>query len=156
VEQVWFAGAHSNVGGGYERTGLSGYALDWMAYKAQQTGLVLDLPYFQSELRGRRNQESIALSRNVRHGEPGLWRKTKMYRGILERPLELVKINEYLDQYFPGQQMDADVFQQMRTHWSVGERLKVSQSYLTDSASFVKLDAISAKLPTVSRTETLP
>jgi uncharacterized protein (DUF2235 family) len=155
VEQVWFAGAHSNVGGGYERTGLSCYALDWMAYKAQQTGLILDLPYFRSELRGPRNQESIALSRNVRHGEPGLWRKTKMYRGILERPLEFVKINEYLDQYFPGQQMDADVFQQMRTHWSVGDRLKVSQHYLTDSASFVKLDAISAKLLTVPRTETL-
>jgi uncharacterized protein (DUF2235 family) len=34
VEQVWFAGAHSNVGGGYGRTGLSSYALDWMAYKS--------------------------------------------------------------------------------------------------------------------------
>jgi uncharacterized protein (DUF2235 family) len=154
VEQVWFAGAHSNVGGGYERTGLSSYALDWMAYKAQQTGLVLDLPYFESELRRRKNQEPIALSRNVRHGEPGLWRKTKIY-SILERPIELAKINKYLNRHFPGQQMDVDVFQQMATHWSVKDRLKLSRHYLTDSASFEKLDTISAGLPTVDETETL-
>jgi uncharacterized protein (DUF2235 family) len=155
VEQVWFAGAHSNIGGGYERTGLSCYALDWMAYKAQQTGLVLDLPYFHSAFHTRGTQESIALSRNVRHGAPGLWRKTKLYRGILERPLELVTINEYLDRYFPGQRMEDDIFTQMRAHWSVRDRLKVSQHYLTDSASFINLDTISVTLPTVARTETI-
>jgi uncharacterized protein (DUF2235 family) len=155
VEQVWFAGAHSNVGGGYEQTGLSSYALDWMAYKAQQTGLVLDLPYFKSELGSRKNQEPIALSRNFRHGKPGSWSKTKMYRGRLERPLELAKINAYLAKYFPAQRMDANIFQQMRTHWSVGDRLKVPQRYLTDKASFARLDAISAKLPAVARTESL-
>jgi len=36
VEQVWFAGAHSNVGGGYPRQGLSDVALDWMMTKAEQ------------------------------------------------------------------------------------------------------------------------
>lgn len=30
VLQVWFAGAHSNVGGGFANTGLSDIALDWM------------------------------------------------------------------------------------------------------------------------------
>jgi len=30
VEQVWFPGAHSNVGGGYAETGLSDAALIWM------------------------------------------------------------------------------------------------------------------------------
>lgn len=30
VEQVWFPGAHSNVGGGYPDAGLSDLALDWM------------------------------------------------------------------------------------------------------------------------------
>ncbi|MEM9441331.1 MAG: DUF2235 domain-containing protein [Pseudomonadota bacterium] len=39
IEQVWFAGAHSNVGGGYEKQGLSLVALDWMMHKAEQAGL---------------------------------------------------------------------------------------------------------------------
>ncbi|MFM7169037.1 MAG: DUF2235 domain-containing protein, partial [Planctomycetaceae bacterium] len=30
ILQVWFAGAHSNVGGGFADTGLSDIALDWM------------------------------------------------------------------------------------------------------------------------------
>jgi hypothetical protein len=39
VEQVWFAGAHSNVGGGYGRAGLSHIALEWMLSKALPLGL---------------------------------------------------------------------------------------------------------------------
>ena len=41
VEQVWFSGVHSNVGGGYARTGLSDITLDWMLVRATQHGLVL-------------------------------------------------------------------------------------------------------------------
>ncbi|MDH5574982.1 MAG: DUF2235 domain-containing protein [Nitrospirota bacterium] len=41
VEQVWFAGAHSNVGGGYGRAGLSHIALEWMLSKALPLGLKL-------------------------------------------------------------------------------------------------------------------
>lgn len=33
VEQVWFAGMHSNVGGGYPRFGLADVSLDWMMSK---------------------------------------------------------------------------------------------------------------------------
>lgn len=39
IEQVWFAGMHSNVGGGYRRTGLSDITLHWMIGKARQAGL---------------------------------------------------------------------------------------------------------------------
>ena len=39
VEQVWFAGAHSNVGGGYPQQGMSLVALDWMMSKAEKQGL---------------------------------------------------------------------------------------------------------------------
>lgn len=41
VEQVWFSGVHSNVGGGYARTGLSDIAMDWMLVRATQHGLIL-------------------------------------------------------------------------------------------------------------------
>lgn len=32
VEQVWFAGMHANVGGGYERSGISSVPLYWMMF----------------------------------------------------------------------------------------------------------------------------
>lgn len=41
IEQVWFAGMHSNVGGGYGRAGLSYLTCDWMMKKAMAHGLVL-------------------------------------------------------------------------------------------------------------------
>jgi uncharacterized protein (DUF2235 family) len=44
VKQVWFEGAHSDVGGGYRDTGLSDTALLWMVREAHQAGLVFDVP----------------------------------------------------------------------------------------------------------------
>jgi hypothetical protein len=44
LEQVWFAGAHSNVGGGRATTGLSDIALAWMIDRAAAAGLALDVP----------------------------------------------------------------------------------------------------------------
>ena len=42
AEQVWFAGAHSDVGGSYDNASLSDIALRWMADKAMAKGLLLD------------------------------------------------------------------------------------------------------------------
>jgi uncharacterized protein (DUF2235 family) len=42
VQQVWFAGAHANVGGGYEDFGLSNIAFIWMKEKAHECGLCFD------------------------------------------------------------------------------------------------------------------
>lgn len=42
IEQVWFAGAHANVGGGYANNRLSDVALRWMMERAQACGLALD------------------------------------------------------------------------------------------------------------------
>jgi uncharacterized protein (DUF2235 family) len=39
LEQVWFAGAHTNVGGGYDDAGLSDITLLWMIEKAKLHGL---------------------------------------------------------------------------------------------------------------------
>lgn len=44
VKQVWFEGAHSDVGGGYGETGLSDSALLWMVTEAHNAGLVFDTP----------------------------------------------------------------------------------------------------------------
>ena len=40
--QVWFPGAHSDVGGGYPERGLSEITLEWMMQKAQAAGLKFD------------------------------------------------------------------------------------------------------------------
>lgn len=38
LEQTWFSGAHSDVGGGYPETGLSDVALEWMVERAKKFG----------------------------------------------------------------------------------------------------------------------
>jgi len=45
IEQVWFTGVHSDIGGGYAEPGLADVALMWMAEKAIACGLDLDLGY---------------------------------------------------------------------------------------------------------------
>lgn len=47
MEQRWFAGVHSNIGGGYADTGLSDLALGWLAVKAQAAGLCYNQPEFE-------------------------------------------------------------------------------------------------------------
>jgi uncharacterized protein (DUF2235 family) len=42
IEQVWFAGAHADVGGGYVTRQLADIPLVWMARKAEEEGLALD------------------------------------------------------------------------------------------------------------------
>lgn len=39
LEQVWFAGVHTDIGGGYEEHGLSHCAIHWMMKEAEETGL---------------------------------------------------------------------------------------------------------------------
>jgi uncharacterized protein (DUF2235 family) len=58
LEQRWFAGVHTNVGGGYEHDGLANCSLHWMKDKAVALGLAVDKqflsfyrPWFGDELR---------------------------------------------------------------------------------------------------------
>ena len=39
IQQVWFPGVHSNVGGGYPKDGLAYLSLEWMVTKAESLGL---------------------------------------------------------------------------------------------------------------------
>jgi T6SS, Phospholipase effector Tle1-like, catalytic domain len=45
LEQVWFSGAHCNVGGGYYDSGLSDIAFMWMKDRAEECGLAFDHEY---------------------------------------------------------------------------------------------------------------
>ena len=42
MEQRWFSGVHSNIGGGYADSGLSDIALNWLIEKAKDAGLCYD------------------------------------------------------------------------------------------------------------------
>ena len=45
LEQAWFPGVHSNVGGGYKPDGLANEALHWIVSKAYAVGLDIDWDY---------------------------------------------------------------------------------------------------------------
>jgi uncharacterized protein (DUF2235 family) len=47
LQQAWFAGVHSNVGGGYAPDGLANEALHWMVERAEQLGLEFDSAYLK-------------------------------------------------------------------------------------------------------------
>ena len=47
MEQMWFAGVHSNVGGGYQDAGLSDITFLWMKGKAEALGLAFDREYIE-------------------------------------------------------------------------------------------------------------
>lgn len=79
LKQAWFAGVHSDIGGGYKRdkdgTLLSDIPLDWMIREARSAGLVLE-----SHLRDRLNPNPTAtLHRSRKH----IYRsKPKFFRPI--------------------------------------------------------------------------
>jgi uncharacterized protein (DUF2235 family) len=81
VEQVWFCGAHSDVGGGYPEAGLSDIALQWMMDKAHGAGLVFDDAVMQAlPLHGNPLQD-------IHDSKTGLYRVTP---GI-DRPIGLAQ-----------------------------------------------------------------
>jgi uncharacterized protein (DUF2235 family) len=58
LEQRWFVGVHTNVGGGYEKDGLANIPLHWLKAKATSLGLEVDeaflafyKPWFGDQLR---------------------------------------------------------------------------------------------------------
>ncbi|MCB0278399.1 MAG: DUF2235 domain-containing protein [Calditrichaeota bacterium] len=68
IEQVWFSGVHSNVGGWYDQRGLSDIALAWMMDKAESAGLNL-----RSNWRNTIEQNPGDFLHNSRKGFWCLW-----------------------------------------------------------------------------------
>ena len=100
VEQVWFCGAHSNVGGGYERQGLSLVAMDWVMTQAEGAGL----RFIESDRRSYREHldphDRLCDSRSgagyfYRYFPSKLPAKPKLHRSALER------LSEATDGYAP-------------------------------------------------------
>lgn len=68
VEQVWFAGVHSDVGGWYEDRGLSAIALQWMLKHARKAGLTVPAS-FLAEIGARADAEG-----KQHESYTGLWK----------------------------------------------------------------------------------
>ncbi|WP_281557747.1 DUF2235 domain-containing protein [Thalassomonas sp. RHCl1] len=49
IEQVWFAGCHSDIGGGYDESSLSDISLLWMIQKVASLGLDFDQSYLKDK-----------------------------------------------------------------------------------------------------------
>lgn len=66
AEQLWFAGVHSDVGGGYPDPALAEIALPWMADRARECGLVLQADAFPAspENATQAPQDRMALRRS--------------------------------------------------------------------------------------------
>lgn len=45
LEQMWFPGVHTNIGGGYADNGIANHTLHWMIEKARNLGLEVDSRY---------------------------------------------------------------------------------------------------------------
>ena len=113
VEQVWFAGVHSNIGGGYDDRGLSDLALVWMMAEVQKrTGLRFNegeakrllWPCSAATLYKTTRTKLFNPIRPVLPPPPkpdGLWSKFMRMLGFRRR--RFVRVNE-------------------RLHWSVRER----------------------------------
>ena len=63
VEQVWFPGVHSNVGGGYPKQGLASVTLAWIVKKAGDCGLALESDALTGIHRDRNIQDKLYDSR---------------------------------------------------------------------------------------------
>lgn len=76
VEQVWFSGVHSDVGGGYPERGLSDVTLRWMMSQAASAGLEFDDRYASTTV----TPDALGVLHN---SKTGLYRFT----GTYERPI---------------------------------------------------------------------
>jgi len=76
MEQAWFAGVHSNIGGGYEDAGLSDITFMWMLQKAKDTGLAVDENWIRENIQPNAFGE-------LRDSKTGLYKLT----GDFHRPI---------------------------------------------------------------------
>ncbi len=51
LQQRWFPGVHSNVGGGYAKEGLADISLEWMIEKAREAGICFDEEWIKNDVK---------------------------------------------------------------------------------------------------------
>jgi uncharacterized protein (DUF2235 family) len=124
VEQVWFAGAHANVGGGYKQTGLSDQALLWIMARVQdKTGLEFDDDYIQEHF--------WPCSACSAYRSSAGWWLSSIWPSVRAIP-KIIKKVASTDTVVHGEGTILDG----RVHWSVKERL--GRLSLVDQSKYAK------------------
>ena len=129
-KQIWFAGAHGDVGGGYPEldNGLAKIALEWMYSEAEQQGCLLD-PTQKVLFLGKSNTSSQGISKpdplaEAHNSTFGLWHgleflPSKQWDAELKR-MRWFRPNWYHRRIIP----EGSTF-----HFSVDLKLKTDSSY---------------------------
>ena len=93
MEQVWFAGVHTDVGGGYEEQKLSDISLEWMIGKAQPCGLRIytkNNVKFDSDVNGTMHDPfhgAMPWRRLERSWDSKAYGKPKVHNSVVNRSL---------------------------------------------------------------------
>jgi len=103
VAEVWFAGVHSNVGGGYTDHNLSNIAFFWVMRAAELHGLPIDLPSMQ---RWAIENSGMAL----RQSATAPWRLLDAIRDLLSHSNRRTAIRTNQE----GQRIHQSVFERMQ------------------------------------------
>ena len=107
IKQVWFAGVHSDIGGGYKDSGLSDITLKWMIQEAKPFGLTVEkhlkpVPKFDSKLHKTYKGGFRLLGKYQRpmkdYGKQGLHPTVKQ-RYDNDNSYCPKNLNEYLEKY---------------------------------------------------------
>ncbi|MGW2328759.1 DUF2235 domain-containing protein [Streptomyces sp. NPDC001700] len=85
LKQVWFAGVHSDVGGGYSETALSDISLLWMVHQARRHGLEFN-PEVLSEARLRAMTPNASVDFYVRPDIMGTMHNSRTGPYLMARP----------------------------------------------------------------------
>jgi uncharacterized protein (DUF2235 family) len=110
VEQVWFAGMHSNVGGGYPRAGMAYVPLYWMMMRAQHHGLVFNEGAMEeacdtSHINGRMYDSRAGLAAFYRYHPRNITSlcDKRLLGNIKIHCSVLARVNRRTANYVPGQ-----------------------------------------------------
>jgi uncharacterized protein (DUF2235 family) len=85
IEQVWFTGAHGDVGGGYVTRALADIPLVWMARKAEQDWLALDWTCLPNSA----DLQNLPPSHDSSSGLFSFDRFSPTFREVLQKPFEV-------------------------------------------------------------------
>ncbi len=87
LEQVWFPGSHSDVGGGYAERGLSDISLEWMLEKAAAAGLRLTPrpPELKPSAQGALHRSRAGIWRLWRPVHRRIPERAKIHRSVFDR-----------------------------------------------------------------------
>ena len=94
LEQVWFTGVHSDVGGGYPEPALAEITLSWMARRAQGCGLAFEPGHF-NQVSGEIDPEQRRLGAEIGPDPLGPIHSSRkgFYRLLPGRPRNLVDVD---------------------------------------------------------------